>query len=204
MPSSRGSAHDRRVARQAAQRFGVADQAHELFLHVPGGGDAVHVGHQQRGTDQGVDQRQLVRDRREPVVLDEGERQRPRELVFTGEKHALPGHEHVVEYRGRLHHLVTAADRVLDRRSLRRRGVVRRSEEHEAGRVDRDGEADCVVAVALTEGTRRQHDQLVGVGADRRVRLRAAHDDPVRTSLDDVDVVIGIASVRTAPASGRL
>ena len=65
--------------------------------------------------DQRVDQRQLVGDGREAVMLDERQGQRAGKRRLAGQEHALPGHEDVVEDGRRLHHLVPRADGVLDR-----------------------------------------------------------------------------------------
>ena len=102
------------------------------------------------------------------------------------------GHEDVVEDRHGLDHLARRRERVL-RLALALRREVRARDQRQPGRVERDRERDRVVGVGRRHRPRRQHDHLVGVDRDRRVDLRAAHDDPVGAPLDDPHVRVGVA-----------
>ena len=87
--------------------------------------------------------------------------------------------------------------------TLRGRRIVGRCQQHQPGRVDRDREADGVVAVGLGHRPRRQHDELVGVRADRGMRLRAANDDAVAPPLDDAHVEVGVGLCGRPERRGR-
>ena len=72
---------------------------------MAGADDPVVVGGERGAAAQRVDERELVGDRGEAVVLDEGEREGAGGVGVAIEEDALVGHEHVVEDGDRLHHL---------------------------------------------------------------------------------------------------
>ena len=157
---------------------------------MAGAGHAVHLRDQRRGTDEGVEQRELVRHRGEAVELDERVGDGSRELGLAAHEHAFPRHEHVVEHGEGLEHLVLRRDGELERVVVA--GAVRRHVQGEPRGVDRGRERDRVVGVVGAHRPRGQHDDLVRVRADAGVALRAADDDAVGALLDDVDVEVGI------------
>jgi len=70
--------------------------------------------------------------------------------------------------------------------------AVGRHVERQPRRVHRRGERHRVVGVVGTHRTRREHDDLVRVGADAGVALGAPHHDAVGPLLHHVHVVVGI------------
>ena len=176
--------------RERAHRLAVGDQPGELLADVAGAGDAVRVGRQQRAADHEIEQRQLVADRGEPVVLDEAEGEGAGVGRLPAEEHPVPRDEHVVEDRQRVGDLVARGDRVVDRRVAAAREWAR--DEFEPPGVDGHRERERVVAVGLPHGPGRQDDQLVGEDGVGRVRLRPAHHDPVRLPVDHAHVVVGV------------
>ena len=146
---------------QAAHGLGVADEGHELVPHVGRSADAVRLGEGERQADERVDERELVGDRREAVVLDERERKLPRPAGVTVEKDALPGDEDVVEDGQRLDHLVARGHRPSPRIGIGMKEV--RAEELHAGRRDGNSEGDRPVFLSLGERPCGNDDDLVDV-----------------------------------------
>ena len=73
---------------------------------------------------------------------------------------------------------------------------MRRREQLQSRRVDRQRERDRVSLVLGAHRTRRQHDHFIGIGRDAGVDLGAAHDDTVGALLDDSHVVVGMVLLR--------
>ena len=189
----RDAVHDARLARRlaghAAADLRVADESGQLVADVSGAQDAVVPGHQVRGADEQVEERQLVAHRREAVELDEGLRERSRHVDLAVEEHPLPRHLDVFEDGQRLHHLALRADRVLE-------GVagpaVAAREHRQARRVGRHRAGDGVRLLAGGQVAGRQHDDLVGVGRNRGVRLGAAQRQAVGVLRHHADVIVGV------------
>ncbi len=129
----------------------------------------------------------------------EGQRQQSGEIDLALQEHALLRHEHVVEDRQRLHHLVPRADRMLE--VIFVRAAVRRREQLQSRRVNRQREGNCISLVLGPHRARRQHDHLVGIGRDAGVYFRAAHDDSVGTLLDDSHIVVRVILLRRSQRS---
>ena len=98
------SAHGRVIRREMGQ----------LVAHVARARDSVGLGDRIARARHQFEQRQFVRHRGEAMESDEGQREHPGKLDLALHEHALLGHEHVVEDRQRLHHLVPRADRMLE------------------------------------------------------------------------------------------
>jgi hypothetical protein len=162
----------------------------ELVADVAGPGHPVHLGDERRPADERVEQGQLVADGGEPVVLDEREGHPTGGFGLPAEEHPVPGHEDVVEHRQGLEQLVLRRDRVLERVAVA--AAVARDVQGESLGGGRERERDRVVEVVLAHGPGREHDDLVGVGAARRVALGASHDDAVLVLVDDAHVQVGV------------
>ena len=166
----------------------------QLVAHVTRARDAVGLRDRVARARHQFEQRQLVRHRGEAMEAHEGQREQSGEIDLALQEHALLGHEHVVEDRQRLHHLVPRADRMLEIVFVR--AAVRRREQLQSRRVDRQRERDRVSLVLGAHRTRRQHDHFISIGRDAGVDLRAAHDDTVGALLDDSHVVVGMVLLR--------
>ena len=106
---------NRRHLRERPDRLTEDDELREFVPDVPGLGDAVHLRNGRRRADHRVQERQLVGDGREPVVLDERERELPCQPRFATQEHPLPGDEDVIEDGEGLEHLRLRGERELER-----------------------------------------------------------------------------------------
>jgi hypothetical protein len=160
-------------------------------------GDPVRLGEGEAEPDERVEERQLVRHRGHPVVLDEPERDPACRLDVAGEEDALPRDQDVLEDGQRLDHLPARGDRMRERVV----GAVQevRAEELQPGRRDREGEPHRPVLLARRQRPRRDHDQLVGVRGIRSVHLGAADDDPLVAPIDDPEVEVWVVLSRRGP-----
>ena len=162
---------------------------------------AVHLGDERGRTRERVEQRQLVRHRGEAVELDERQRERAGDVQAPGSRTRAP----TARRRRRTPSASRAscgATTVGSSNSSRSPAEYERHVHRQAGRVGRDRERDRVVGVRIAHRARRQDDDLVRVRADRRVALRAPHDDAVGRRVDDPHVQVGVGLLATAPATG--
>jgi hypothetical protein len=116
---------------------------------VGGAGNPVCLGEREAETDERVEERELVRDRGQPVVLDESEGDAAGPADVAREEDALPRDEDVLEDGQRLDHLSPGGDRLRERivRSVQEVGA----EELEPRRRDRHGERNRPVLLARSE-----------------------------------------------------
>ena len=100
----------------------------------------------------------------------------------TIDEHALPRHQHVIEDRHAVGLVVADRERMIEGRAGARLRDARAADEPQPRRRDRDGKADGVglrlFGLRHAARRRRHHDELVGIGRERRQHARAADDDP--------------------------
>ena len=165
---------------------------------------AVGFAHQGAGTNQEVAKPGARANAGVAVVRGVAVGQVARMLPFAGIKHAVPGHEHLVEHHHAGALAVLAAEQRLAMLDLFAGPPGRARNDGDAGRIDRHGAADGKVRV-LAAHVAAWHDQeFMHIRRAGHDGLGARDDDAFGIAFDDMQVAVDVRLLVRAPAAVAL